>query len=74
MIYYKQGAIQKRNITMIIWLPENYVVKDASLKIKLYGNWEGGWKVIRTFSVRKSEEDVIENEDVYILAKNIKEN
>jgi len=74
MTYYKQGAIQKKNITMIIWIPEEYVVKDKLLKIKLHGIWEDGWKVIRTFSVRKSEKDVLENEDVYILANNIKEN
>ena len=72
MIYYRQSAIQRKNITMIIWIPEEYVVKDMSLKVKLYGNWESGWKVVRTFSVRKSEKDVIENEDIYILAKNIK--
>lgn len=73
MMNYQQCAIHRNKITIITWIPEKYAIKNKFLRIRTGGVWQDYWKVMRVFTVRLHEKDVIENEDVYILDKNIEE-
>lgn len=71
MTYYRQCAIQRKLVTVITWLPEEYAIKDKTLRIKMFKVWQDDWEVLRVFTVKISEEDMKGNEDIYILSKNI---
>ena len=73
MTYYKQCAIQRKALTFLIWLPEQYVVKDKIVNIKMAKSWQKGWSVIRTFDVKLSEKEVKDNEEMYIPPDRIEE-
>lgn len=73
MIYYKQCAIQKDNETILIWIPERFAVKEKLLKMKLSKNWQSGWEVIRVFSVRLDDVEILDSAEKFIGRKNIRE-
>ena len=73
MIYYKQCAAQRNGITNFFWIPEKFAVKNNIFSIKENDNWQDNWKIKRVFTVRLSNESVLEKEyEYYVSPDNIK--
>ena len=56
--FYKQCILERRDnssITRTIsWIPEKFAIEGKILKLKDYGAWTDGWKVVAAFSRTKS--------------------
>lgn len=73
MTYYKQCAIQRKALTFLIWLPEQYAAKDKIVNIKMAKSWQRGWLVLRTFDVKLSEKEIKDVGEIYVLPDKIEE-
>ena len=65
MNYFKQCELQNGVTKEISWIPEKFAIKNKALKIKINGIFEDGWQVNEVYNLRKSEEDVLRDEQLF---------
>jgi hypothetical protein len=52
---YTQCYLIKGERSQVAWIPSEFAIIEKIIKIKIDGEWDDGWKIIRTYNTRTSE-------------------
>lgn len=58
---YKQCKFKKDNVTAFAWIPENFARVGKVVRFKIDNMWYDGYRIEEVYSVRRKEEDAIED-------------
>jgi len=60
-LMFVQCTIQKFGLGGIlsqVWIPEKFAIKERYIKVKINGEWEDNWQVIKVFEdIKKTEQE-----------------
>lgn len=59
---HKQCLLERNGSKQVVWIPQEFAVKDRTLRIKEDGKWTNGWIVGEVFDVAIAS-DVIQKRE-----------
>ena len=61
IVKYKQCELKKGSLTEVAWIPAVKAIKGKSLRIKMDGEWQDKWVVMKIYDCTLDEDMVLAN-------------